>query len=89
MGMLAAQLIESVRVRACERACVLSPPTHLPTAQMGPVSAQKLASLLREGVLCDSSYVYEDGAADWVTMASVRALLSTGPSELGGGVQLD
>ncbi len=54
---------------------------------MGPVSAQKLASLLREGVLCDSSYVYEDGAEDWVTMASVRALLSTGPSELGGGVQ--
>lgn len=72
------------------RACVLAHSlTHLPTAQMGPVSAQKLASLVREGVLCDSSYVYEDGAEDWVTMASVRALLSTGLSELGDGVQVD
>ena len=89
-GMLAAQLIESMHVRACVRACVLAHSlTHLPTAQMGPVSAQKLASLVREGVLCDSSYVYEDGAEDWVTMASVRALLSTGLSELGDGVQVD
>lgn len=91
--MLAAQLIESVHVRgwvrARARACLLTHPPTCPTAQMGPVSAQKLASLLRGGVLCDSSYVYEDGAEDWVTMASVRALLSTGLSELGDGVQVD
>ena len=55
---------------------------------MGPVSAQELASLLQGGVLCDTSYVYEDGADDWVAMSSVRAMLSISRSEP-GNVQVD
>ena len=51
--------------------------------QLGPVSARELASMLQLGALCDASFVYEDGADDWVEMASVRALLSRGHSELG------
>ena len=62
--------------------------THLLTTQMGPVSAQELASLLQGGVLCDTSYVYEDGADDWVAMSSVRAMLSISRSEP-GDVQVD
>ena len=63
--------------------------THHPlTTQMGPVSAQELASLLHGGSLCDTSYVYEDGAEDWVAMSSVRAMLSISRSEP-GDVQVD
>ena len=52
------------------------------------MSARELASLLQAGTLCDTSYVYEDGADDWVAMASVRAGLSSSLSEL-GAVQVD
>ena len=55
---------------------------------MGPVSAQELASLLHGGSLCDTSYVYEDGAEDWVVMSSVRAMLSVSRLEP-GDVQVD
>jgi len=55
---------------------------------MGPVSAQELASLLQARVLCDTSYVYEDGADDWVAMSSVRAMLSISRAEP-GDVQVD
>ena len=45
--------------------------------QLGPVSARELASMLQQGTLCDASFVYEDGADDWVQMASVHALLAS------------
>ena len=62
--------------------------THSPTTQMGPVSVQELASLLQARVLCDTSYVYEDGADDWVAMSSVRAMPSISRAEP-GDVQVD